>query len=229
MPTCYLISSPPRLQHLDVQVAPEDIHAILPEILGLRPDKVSLTSCSLAWRGYRELDEFVLDKSLVLEVECLDLDALLYTQLLAESGTIGDILLYIIDKKGGNSVCTVLVVDSSQDDVVLSQITKESALALVDGFYIKSQWHVDGDKLYTVKGHFMELDHKSSSARTSYLFTKLAELGLDVRLLLMDWDCRVFYVSGTLNAEVPEERWIEDKKFEVGSMEELMDNLQKEE
>lgn len=227
MTTSYIICSPPRLRHLDIQTSQEDIESIIPELRSLLPPAIKGMKAQMAWRGYRDLDEFVIDKTLILELACADLDALLFTQLLTNSSIVGDILLYIIDKEGGNSVGTLLVVDDSQDDVVLSQITREAAIAFIDGFYISQEWHVDGSRLYTVKGHFLELPHKQASARTSFLFTRLAELGMDVRLLLMDWDCRVFYVSGTLVDEVPEERL--EEQAEPGSMEELVQNLQKEE
>lgn len=224
-----LIMSPPRIQHLDISTSQSELLGILPEIESLVQGTVHLNSVRIGWRCFRELDEFIINKSLILELDGESLDILTYTTLLANSGPIGDILLYIISKNGIPNVMQMIIVDETEDDVVLSQIVKNAGVSLIDGFTISIDNDIDNKKVYRVISHFMELDKKTASTRCSYLFTQLSSLDINVKLIIMNWNSEVYFIDGILSEEEHvEEDIVEYKKTESGSIEELMSNIEDE-
>lgn len=228
MAEAIITCSPSRVQHLDIMSSQADITSILPDLTSLPVEGVECQEISLGWRGYRTAEEFVIDKAVVLKLEGDPLNIHVYTDYLAKCGSIGDILLYINNKEGIQTVISILVVDDSEDDVLLTRLIKEAAICLVDGYVINISKHSNG-RLYTINSHFMELDRKTVTARTSLLYTRLSELNLDTRLLLTKWNSQVYYIDGIEN----EEEFIEDELVQEyatpGSVDELMINLRKEE
>lgn len=230
MTVARIIASPPRVQMLPVETSQDDLVSVLPEIIHHAGEAVKVTHLGLAWRGYRDLDDFVIDKGLDLLVEGDPLDIQVYCQALAQSGTIGNIILYILDKGGDRPVVTLLMVDDSDDDVVLSQIVKEAAVPFIDGYIVTIAPHSEGGRVYRLTGHFMIVDQTVAATRTSFLYTRLVSMNVDVRLFLTEKDSQVYYFEGSLEEE-EEQSNVADEALEhyaPGTIEELKYNLRKE-
>lgn len=229
MANMVMICSPNRLAHLSEDASYPEVVGILPELNSNLPDGLSAGKFSMGWHGYTSLDEFVIERCIVLRLDGEPVDGLLYSSLLSESGVIGDILLYILDKDGGDSVATVLAVDDSPDDVVLSKLIGIAACTFSeDGFILTIEQFNDGQRLITIQGHFVGLGNRVASARASYLFTEASDLGLDVRLLSIDWNAQTYMMRGDNSNDPIETAMVDEQKLVPGSIEELMDNLSRE-
>ncbi len=227
MPLGRIIASPPRVQHLDIGTAEEDIHTVLPEILQKQFQSVKVQHCTLGWRGYREFDEFILDKTLDLLVEGDSLDLQVYAEDLANSGVIGNIILYIFNQEGDRPVTTVLIVDSSEDDVVLSRVVRNAGICFIDGFIITITPHLEGGRVYRVISHFMIVDPTTAATRTSLLYTRLISEDIDARLLLTDRNAQVYYIDGAIIEEETVEDELEEISYKPGSIEELREHIRR--